>query len=500
MSTEFRLPELGENVEKGDLLKLLVEVGDTISKDQPVLELETEKATIEVPTSIGGQVKAIHVKPGDNVKVGQLILTVEEDGTEAKSGRKAEAKSGEKDEAEGRSREELKPGPAAKAEATAESKTQADTASVSKPETKRQQAAPKTGGPEEQAAKPQPVKENSEEPARGEAQPMTAPEAGAPAVPRAEVVDISRARPTTELDQPEQIAPAAPSVRRQARELGVDINRVRGSGPAGRISADDVTEYAHDIITGAGGPAALPVRLPDFSKWGEVDRQPMSNVRRKTAEHMALAWNTVPQVTQYDNADITALDELRKRYARKAEEAGGKLTVTAILVKVVVSALRVFPQFAASVDVERNEVIYKKYTHIGVAVDTERGLLVPVIRDADKKNILEISRELARLAEKARNRKLAPEEMQGGVFTITNLGGIGGTSFSPIVNYPEVAILGVARASLQPVCLNGGIMPRLVLPLSLSYDHRLIDGADAARFLRWVAEALEQPFLLSLQG
>ena len=226
----------------------------------------------------------------------------------------------------------------------------------------------------------------------------------------------------------------------------------------------------------------------------------MSNVRRKTAEHMSHAWTTIPHVTQFDKADITDLEELRKRFAKKAEEAGGKLTVTAIAVKVVVSALRAFPQFAASVDVAKSEIVYKKYFHIGVAVDTDRGLLVPVIRNADQKNIIELSVELARLAEKARNKKITPEEMEGGVFTITNLGGIGGTNFSPIVNSPEVAILGISRARLEPVVLDGQVAPRLILPLSLSYDHRLIDGADAARFLRWVAAALEQPFLLPLEG
>ena len=226
----------------------------------------------------------------------------------------------------------------------------------------------------------------------------------------------------------------------------------------------------------------------------------MNNVRRKTAERMSYAWSTVPQVTQYDKADVTTLEELRKRYGQRAEEAGGKLTVTAVALRVVASALKIFPQFAASIDAGRNEIIYKKYFHIGVAVDTDRGLLVPVIRDVDKKNIVELSVELAHAAEKARNRKLALEDMEGGVFTITNLGGIGGTAFSPIVNAPEVAILGISRARMEPVLVNGTFQSRMMLPVSLSYDHRLIDGADAARFLRWVAEALEQPFLLSIEG
>jgi len=297
------------------------------------------------------------------------------------------------------------------------------------------------------------------------------------------------------------VAPASPSVRRHARELGIDINQVRGSGPGGRISAEDVTHFAREVIrhaSGAGAPAAAP--LPDFSKWGEVERKPMSNIRRVTAERLAHAWAAIPRVTQYDRADITSLEELRKQFSKKAEAAGGKLTVTAIAVKVIASALRAVPQFAASVDAPSSEIVYKKYYHIGVAVDTDRGLLVPVIRNADRKNIIELSTELARLAEKARNRKLTLEEMEGGVFTITNLGGIGGTGFSPVVNWPEVAILGISRASLEPVYLEGQLAPRLILPLSLSYDHRLIDGAHAARFLRWIAEALEQLFLLPLEG
>jgi pyruvate dehydrogenase E2 component (dihydrolipoamide acetyltransferase) len=245
------------------------------------------------------------------------------------------------------------------------------------------------------------------------------------------------------------------------------------------------------------------VALPDFSRWGEIDRQPMRAVRRKTAEHLSAAWATIPHVTQHDLADITHLEDLRKKYAKQAEASGANLTVTAIAVKIVASALRVFPQFNASIDLANEAIIFKKYVHVGVAVDTDRGLLVPVIRDADTKNILQLAVELTQLSEKARNRKLSLEEMQGGCFSISNLGGIGGTSFTPIVNAPEVAILGISRARMEPVYrgpASGDFYARLMLPLSLSYDHRAIDGADGARFLRWVAEALEQPFLLALQG
>ncbi|MGH9350886.1 MAG: 2-oxo acid dehydrogenase subunit E2, partial [Terriglobia bacterium] len=354
--------------------------------------------------------------------------------------------------------------------------------------------------PRSRAAAPAPAPFKAA-PAKAEAHPAAA-SVPAPAPVEARVRASEESGPSGPTE-PAGLAPAAPSVRRVARETGVDINLVPGTGPGGRISAEDVMHYAREIVRSksAGGGAGVPAApLPDFRKWGEVESQPMSNIRRKTAERLAQAWAAIPQVTQYDKADITKLEELRKQYASRAEKAGGKLTVTAIALKVAAAALQLFPQFAASVDAARNEIIYKKYCHIGVAVDTDRGLLVPVVRDVVRKNIAQLSAELSQLADKARNKKLGLEEMEGGVFTITNLGGIGGTYFSPIVNYPEVAILGLSRSQMEPVYVNGQFAPRLMLPLSLSYDHRLIDGADAARFLRWVAEAIEQPFLLSLEG
>ena len=281
-----------------------------------------------------------------------------------------------------------------------------------------------------------------------------------------------------------------------------------GSGPGGRISEDDVKLCAKNTLAAASAAAQAPrgafvePELPDFSKWGKIERVSMRGVRRKTAEHLRQAWNTIPHVTQQDRADITELEQLRAKFAPRAEEAGGKMTVTAIALKVCASALKVFPQFNASIDMAKEEIIYKQYISIGVAVDTDRGLLVPVIREVDKKNIVELAAEMTQLSKKARDRKLTPEEMEGGTFTITNLGGIGGTGFSPIVNHPEVAILGLSRSRMEPewVSNESKFEPRLILPLSLSYDHRLIDGADAARFLRWIAEAFEQPFLLSVQG
>ena len=455
MPTDFTLPELGENIAGGDVVRLLVAAGDSVTKDQPVLELETDKATIEVPSSVSGTVREVKIKQGERVKVGQVILTLDNGAAPGKDTGKDVA--GEKP----------KPQPVGAAE---------------------------EGGL------------SQEMPGAATAQPVPAPvpaPAPEPKPKRGEVVDIrggaraAQAPPPPEVEPQGPAAPAAPSVRRLARELGVDIRRVAGSGPAGRISLDDVQAYVRNALAG-GIPASAPSSLPDFTKWGEVERKPMSNIRRKTAEHLSSAWNTIPHVTQHDKADITALEALRKQYSPQAEKAGGKLTMTAIALKIVAAALRKFPQFNSSIDVGRNEIVLKSSIHVGVAADTERGLLVPVIRDVDRKGIIQLAAELGAASDKARAGKLSLDDMQGGGFTITNLGGIGGTSFTPIVNWPEVAILGISRGAREPVYVNGAFEPRLLLPLSMSYDHRVIDGADAARFLRWVAEAFEEPFVMSL--
>ena len=461
-TTEFRLPELGENIDQGDLVRLMISPGAKISEGQTVMELETEKAVVEVPSSIGGVVKEVLVKQGEKVKVGQVIFTVEGD-TQAQP-------------------QAAKPTPADESQSKPEAAKPApdDESSGQHGARVTFQAAIKAEGKTEEQALPRD-------------QPPSAPPGFAMPTQLGKVAGTEHREPV----------PAAPHVRRLARELGVDIHDVKGTGPGGRISEDDVKAQSKALLTAAvsapGSPfAASP--LPDFSKWGKIERVSMRGVRRKTAQHLLEAWTTIPHVTQQDKADITEIEHLRARFAPKAEEAGGKMTVTAIALKVCASALKVFPQFNASIDMAKEEVIYKQYINIGVAVDTDRGLLVPVIRDVDKKNIVELAVELTQLSKKARDKKLSPAEMEGGTFTITNLGGIGGTGFSPIVNHPEVAILGLSRSSTEPVWMNGKFEPRLVLPLSLSYDHRLIDGADAARFLRWIAEALEQPFLLSVQG
>ena len=452
--TEFKVPELGENVASGDVTKVLVNVGDTISREQPVLELETDKATIEVPSSVAGVVKEIRVKKGDKVKVGSVVLTV--DAPASSNGGGAAAKT---------------PPPG---------------------------AAPSLDVPPVAAPQPAPAAASAAAPSRVVAMPVRqAPEVSAPV-----------AAPTPPPARPDgRAAPASPAVRRLAREIGVNINDVEGTGPNGRITQEDAKEHARRILSSVGSAGAAPGvaarairQLPDFSKFGEVERQPWTNIRRVTAEHLSYAWSTIPHVTQFDKADVTELEELRKRHKEQVVKAGGNLTVTAMLVRILATAVRKFPQFNASIDSERGEIVYKKYVNVGVAVDTDRGLLVPVIRKADEKNIMQIAVELNQLAERARDKKLTVEDMSGGSMTISNLGGIGGTYFTPIVNWPEVAILGVSRGAIEPMWKNGKFEPVQRLPLSLSYDHRVIDGADAIRFLRWVVEAIEQPFLLSLVG
>jgi pyruvate dehydrogenase E2 component (dihydrolipoamide acetyltransferase) len=415
---ELRIPELGDNVAVATVVGVLVREGDRVAPGQPLLELETDKAVMEVPAEAGGVVKRVLVQVGEEVRPGQPFLELAEE-------------------------EALEVSQFA-------------------------QRAPE--------ARPEPAPE---------ARPEPTPQAEGPRAPQAP----SEGR----------LVPAAPSVRRLARELGVDIREVRGTGLAGRITEEDVRRAAGLAPAALEAPPPTP-RLPDFSRWGPVRAEPMSGVRKATMRAMAQAWAQVPMVTHFDEADITELEALRKGYARKAEEKGFRLTLTAFLLKALALTLKAFPKFNASIDPERQEVIYKDYVHIGVAVDTPHGLLVPVIRDVDKKGILALARELQEVSERARARKLSPEEMQGGTFSLSNLGGIGGTGFTPIVNWPEVAILGVSRSQMKPVWDPGqeAFLPRLYMPYSLTYDHRLIDGAEAARFCRHLAGLLEDPVGLAL--
>lgn len=427
MATDLVLPELGENIASGIVVKVLVQAGDAIEEGQAVIELETDKAVVEVPAETAGVVAAVFVKEGQEIRVGQPILSFD---------------------------------------SLAAEKVAIDQSSA-------------------QADEPKPTPETT---IKKDEPPVDNPAAPVPSTPLGTVT-----------------APAAPNVRRFAREIGIDIDTVPGSGPGGRIAMDDVKAFAKQrsrtqqaASTPSTSSAAEP--LPDFSQWGEVERKPMSMIRRKTAAHLNHAWSTIPHVTHFDQADITGLEAFRKAHAATVEAAGSKLTVTAILLKTVAAALKVFPQFNAAVDMANNEIIYKNYINIGVAVDTERGLLVPVVRAVNEKSIKTLCVELTHLAQRARAKKLSIEEMQGGNFTISNLGGIGGTGFTPIIHSPEVAILGVSRGQTKAVHITGRFEPRLMLPLSLSYDHRVIDGADAARFLAWIVQAIEQPLLLSLEG
>lgn len=455
MPEQIKLPALSETVDTGIVGNVLVSVGDVIEEGQPIIEIEADKAVVEVPAPFGGTVTAIHVEAGQEVKVGQPLITVET---------------------------------AAAAEAVPEP------VPTLQPEQGAVESAPATTST---PPSPPPAPQTVQPPSRVST--PSAPVSGVTAVSGVSAVGDGGTGG-------KKLVPASPAVRRFARELGVDITQVPGTGPGGRISIDDVKAFVSRSRAAQVNEGAVPItevpklEVPDFSQWGPVEIKPMSSVRRATARQTVGAWVSIPHVTHYDVADITELDKIRRQYAPKAEAAGGKLTITAIIVKVVASALKVFPKFNTSLDMENNRIIYKKYYHIGVAVDTEHGLLVPVIRDVDRKNLIELSVELTEVSQRARERKLGLEEMRGGCITVSNLGGIGGTHFSPIINAPEVAIVGVGRSRIEPVYENGEFVPRLMLPLALSYDHRVIDGADGARFLRWIAEALADPFMMTLEG
>jgi pyruvate dehydrogenase E2 component (dihydrolipoamide acetyltransferase) len=450
MAQEIRVPEVSEGVTEGTVISVAVAVGDKVEADQTLLELETDKAVVAIPSPFDGTITEIKVSEGDTVAVGAVIMTGE-------------------------------PGDGTSAAAVPAEEAVAETSVAEEPA-----SAPAFEAPIEAPAEPAPVVEP--------APPASTPE-----------VDLTTVR------QGDRVAPAAPSVRRLARDLGVDIYQVQGTGPGGRLSEEDVRVFVRETmqrITG-GGPTPMVSAefpglhaqrpLPDFSKWGGVTQEPMSKVRSITADAMSYAWSTIPMVTQYDKTDITDLEAFRKEFNRKVDP-DGKLTMTAILIKVCAAALRAFPQFNSSLDLARKEMILKDYIHVGVAVDTPGGLLVPVIRDADRKGIETLATELNELAAKTRERRMSPTDLEGGTFTISNLGGIGGTAFSPIVYAPQVAILGVSRAGMEPVWDGEHFQPRLVMPLSLTYDHRVIDGADGARFLRWICQAIEKPINLVMKG
>jgi pyruvate dehydrogenase E2 component (dihydrolipoamide acetyltransferase) len=445
MATEVKLPPLGENVPGGDIVDVKVKVGDDVKPEQPLFEVEADKSTVAVPSPLGGRITKLLVKKGDHVETGQALAMIEEGNgrPDAKTGEKtAAAKPAEKEaakEAPGKEPKEANETPAAKAEDK------------------------KEPPPPSPAPKPSP-------------NPIPQPTGDGGSIH------------------------AGPATRQLARDWGVDLGQVPGSGVKGRVTQEDVKQFVRTIASGGAGRAgaahAAPV-LPNFEKWGRVEAKPFESIRKRTAEHVSLSWRLVPHVTHHDVADVTEIEAFRKQ---QQEAKGPKLTVTAFVLKAVAIMLKEMPQFGTSLDEAAGKIIYKNYCHLGIAVDTEKGLIVPVLKDVDRKSVHDIGQEMTDLAQRGRDGKLKPDDMQGGVFTISNLGGIGGTGFTPIVNWPQVAILGLSRSQTEPAWQNGQWTPRLRLPLSLSYDHRVIDGADAARFCRRVAELLENPMMMLLHA
>lgn len=436
---DFELPPLGEGVESADVAEIMVSVGDTVSNGDPLMELETEKAVVELPSEYDGKITKIHVSEGDTVAVGSVVVTFE-----------------------------------------ATSKVDAPQSSDSPKALKKEEAKPEPAQPA--ASKSSPPKQSS--PSQSASSPAAESSNGVP-------------------------VPAAPSTRRLARELGVNLEQVKGTGSGGRISQEDVQAYVKGQLSGltttrsavqSGGAlmggSLAPPPLPDFSKHGVIEREKMNKLSRTAAENLTVSWNVIPHVTQHDRADITDLEAARKRFGQGIGKNGPKVTMTAIVIKALTTCLQAYPKFNSSLDPETNEIVYKKYFNIGCAVDTPNGLVVPVIKNCESKSILQIAADVTDLAVKARDRKLGMDDMQGATCTVTNLGGIGGVGFTPIVNYPEVCILGMSRGQKELKMIDGEIQERLMLPISLSYDHRVVNGADAARFVVTFCNLLNDPFQL----
>ncbi len=424
---DLKLPPLGEGVDSGSVVGILVREGDTVAKGQGIIELETGKAVAPVPSPAAGKVTKILVSVGDKISVGQPILSIE-------GGAAAPAKGGSA------------PAPAAKSGAPRPARATA---------------------PARAEAAPEPEEYVEEEPGDDSAVPA-----------------------------------ASPTIRRIARELGIDLRRIHGSEDGGRIVMDDLRAYVQRLQRRAAAPAPAAVVVQsapakpkgpriDFTKWGSVTKKPMTGLRKAIAEQMTNSWQNTPRVTQFDEADITALNDLRKKYAEGYDKKGARLTLTSFALKIVATALKAHPVFNTSLDEETDDIIYKEYYHISLAVDTDQGLIVPVLRDVDKKNLLALSKEMNEIAAKTRDRKITLEEMQGGCFTISNQGGVGGGHFTPVINRPETAILGIGRGSLKAVVRDGKIEPRLMLPLALAYDHRVIDGGAAVRFMLDLVKGFE---------
>lgn len=474
---EFKLPEIGEDIEEGSVVNVYVSPGDKVKKEQSLIELETDKASLEIPSPADGEIKEVLVSNGDTISIGQIIVKIDDSGEgESSEDKKQEDKKDKKEEKKVEKTSEEKAGKDEKsADSEAKESEDQEEAEDSKPD------EPEEDTDDDQKPEKEDLEEDKEKEETSEEKENTQ-------------------RQDSENEESDIIpVPAPPSVRRLAREIGVDIHSVKGTGPGGRIREEDVKNYSKSALVSGSVSGTPGVDLPDFERWGDIKTEEMSTIRKLTAKHLASAW-IAPHVTQCDKADITELENTRKENKEKVKQAGGNLTMTAIIIKFAAYALKKFPKFNCSIDISNKKVIYKNYINIGVAVDTERGLLVPVIRDADKKNIVDISKELTDISERARDKKIKPEELKGNTFTVTNIGGIGGTSFTPIINHPDVAILGVARSSVEPVFIDNDFKPRLMMPLCLSYDHRIIDGAEAARFTRWLCEAFEKPFNIMLEG
>ncbi len=452
---EVRLPSLGEGVTHGDVVRVTVSAGDFIKENQTVLELETDKALIEVPCSARGTVQQIHVKAGDRIEVGALLITVGEASAEI-----------------------------------AFIEDESARAATSTPD-KPQESAPQDNAHSTS---------NGDQPVRQESERRLG------AIPKLPNLEALQRRHPAELPfEPGEVAPAAgPATRRLARELGVDLRLVPGSGRHGRIDQDDVRDYVKNQLSGVeqaskrGCPVCAP-ELPDFTQWGEITIEPLSKVRQTIAQHLAVGWLQVPQVTQFTRADITALDAARLRLKPEAARREIKLSLTPFILRALAAVLAEFPRFNASIDTARNELVLKRHLHIGIATDTPRGLLVPVLRDVARKGIWQLAAELDELAQRARGGKVDLAELRGATFSISNQGSIGGEHFTPLVNHPEAAILGLGRAAWEPRYVTGPDAPpepRLLLPLALSYDHRICDGADAARFITRIEQLLGDPVLL----
>ena len=465
---QITLPSLGENIESGDILSIFVSEGDTVSVEQDLLEIETDKATVPVPSPQAGKITKVLVKEGDTVAIGAAIFEIEADDAAPK-------------------KEETPKAPSPEAQPP-----KAEKAEESKPEPKKEE--PKKAEPKAKEPDNGPTAEDM---ADGIYQPQTepAPKPVAPAAKPAPAVEASESHGAA--------AAASPSVRRLARELGVDLRRVRASGSGGRVTEDDVQAHvrASQEQARAAAPSGGP-GVPSSDAQGAVRRERMSRMRQTIARNMVASYTTIPQLTNFDDVDVSELEEIRLQSKDDYAAQGLKLTQMPFLIKAIAGALKRHPIVNSSVDMEAGEVIYKEYVNIGVAVDTDRGLVVPVIRDADRLSISQIARELDRLVEKAREGSLAIEEMRGGTFTISNMGAVGGTYSTPIINPPEVAILLVGRSRMLPTVIGKGkeakVEPRLVMPLSLTYDHRAVDGADAARFVNELKGFLAAPGRLLL--